>query len=264
MAAKAIITLTTDFGLKDNYVGVMKGVILGLNPEARLVDLGHELPPHDAFQAAFFIYSAHAYFPAGAIHLVVVDPGVGSERAILAIKTGGQIFIAPDNGLVSYILDVRPDFVARRIENQDLMLPAISRTFHGRDIMAPAAAHLSNGVALEAVGPETKDIVRLPTLKPELKPDLIQGRVIYVDRFGNLITNIPVSEVEARAGGGLVIQAGPVRLNALAPNYQTAAPGEYLAVGGSSGFLEIARNQKPAHRPPELTLGTPVLVRRHD
>ncbi|MBW2086610.1 MAG: SAM-dependent chlorinase/fluorinase [Deltaproteobacteria bacterium] len=255
----SVITLTTDFGLQDHFVGVMKGVIFRINPSVKLVDLVHELPPQGLTQAAFILLSAFPYFPAGTIHLGVVDPGVGTNRAVIAIQAENQTFVGPDNGLFSYVLDEAASFEARYIENPVLTLPEISRTFHGRDYMAPAAAHLSLGFAFKEVGPLATGPVRLAPLKPEIKPDFIEGRVVYIDRFGNLITNIPVKECN---GWNLDISAGSVTLKGLAPSYRAVKPGEYLAIAGSSGFLEIARSMGSAENSPDLTLETPVLIRR--
>jgi len=255
-----IITLTTDFGWRDNFVGVMKGVILGLNPRVTLVDLSHELPPHDPAQAAFSLYAAYHFFPEGTIHLAVVDPGVGSDRSIIIVKAFAHLFIAPDNGLLSYIIDQAPIFKAYRLENPALALGRVSRTFQARDLMAPAAAHLSLGFPLEKVGPETANPVRLPPLHPETHENKVIGRVVYVDRFGNLITNIPADLAADRPAAQMVIRIGAETINGLSSAYASARPGELLAVAGGSGFVEIARNRARAERPPDLTLGTPVVI----
>jgi len=253
-----IITLTTDFGLKDPYVGVMKGVLLAICPEARLVDLAHDLPPGNVEQAAFALLLARPYFPPGTVHLAVVDPGVGTERALVAIRTPDHFLVGPDNGLFSYFLEEARDWEARRLENKDLFLPEISRTFHGRDILAPAAAHLARGFDFSRVGPPAPDLVRLPALAPRVTPETATGRVVYVDRFGNLITNIPNRLCQDRP---LVLIAGPVALEGLARAYADVPPGRYLALPGSAGFLEIARNQGRAEQPEILTMGTEVVVR---
>jgi len=255
----SVITLTTDFGLKDHFVGVMKGVILTINPSAQLIDLAHDLPPQGLTRAAFVLLSSYSYFPIGTVHLGVVDPGVGGHRAIVAIQAENQLFVGPDNGLFSYVLDRVSSYEARYVTNPALRLSRVSRTFHGRDLMAPAAAHLSLGFAFEDVGPPAAGLVRLSPLQPEIKRDFIKGRVIYVDRFGNLITNIPNEECEDR---NLVITAGSVTIKGLAESYSSAESGQYLALAGSSGFLEIARSMDCAEEPPELTSGTPVLIKR--
>jgi S-adenosylmethionine hydrolase len=254
-----LITLTTDFGTKDYFVGIVKGVILGINPQAELVDLVHDLPPQGVLQAAFALFNAFTWFPEGTIHLAIVDPRVGSDRDILAVAADNHIFIAPDNGLLSYVLDNAKQYDARKVENQALFLANVSRTFHGRDIMAPVAAHLSLGFELESVGPKVGSPMLLPDLKPAIGRDSIEGRVIYVDRFGNLITNIPNRSIHDWKAA---ISAGPMEIQGLSLSYNSVQPGEYLAVEGSSGFLEIARNMGPAENPPGLTLGSPVRIRR--
>ncbi len=252
------ITLTTDFGTKDYYVGVLKGVILGINPAARLVDLVHDLPPQGVLQAAFALFNAFTYFSEGTIHLAVVDPGVGSDRAILAVRADGHLFISPDNGLLGYVLDNAKKYEIRKAENPALFLPNISHTFHGRDIMAPTAAHLSLGFEFEKVGPKIENPVILPNMKPDIQSDGIEGRVIYIDRFGNLITNIPNRSVQ---DDKMVISAGTVEIWKLSSSYDSVKPGEYLVVHGSSGFLEIAKNMGSAEDLPGLTLGTVVHIK---
>ncbi|MEW6262970.1 MAG: SAM-dependent chlorinase/fluorinase [Thermodesulfobacteriota bacterium] len=261
MTLAPIITLTTDFGYRDNFAGVMKGVILAINPGARVMDLTHGLPRHDVASAAFSLLTAVPHFPAGAIHVAVVDPEVGSPRAIAAVRTSDSLFLAPDNGLLSYILEKYPDHQARQVQCPDILPPLLSRTFHGRDVLAPAAAHLALGFPFENLGPEMNNLVRLPSLRAEVGPDSIKGRVIYVDGYGNLITNIPNHLVAAWPPRS-VISLGPVIITGLSPSYGTAPAGAWLAVAGSGGFLEIARNQGRAENPPALTVGTPVTVRK--
>lgn len=253
----AVITLTTDFGTSDNFVGVMKGVVLSIDPSARIVDLTHDLPRHDVTGAAFSLFCAYRYFPPGTIHVAVVDPGVGSNREIAAVKASGHVFIAPDNGLLSYILDEAPNHEARLVRNFALALESVSRTFHGRDIMAPAAAHLSRGVPFEKLGPSAAKLFRLPPLNAEISPNEIKGRVIHVDHFGNLITNILAAQVMSRP----IITMGTLTITGLSDSYSAVEPGAYLALAGSSGFLEIARNMGRAEKQPGLTVGSPVLVR---
>ncbi|MFH1136650.1 MAG: SAM-dependent chlorinase/fluorinase [Pseudomonadota bacterium] len=256
----AIITLTTDFGLADNFVGVMKGVILKINGAAKLVDLTHEIRPFDLASAAFALGSAYRFFPDDTVHLAVVDPGVGSARSILAVRAAGQFFIAPDNGLLSSILEEAPGFEARRVEEPDFWIHPVSRTFQGRDIMAPVAAHLSLGVKLARLGPLAEDIVRLPRPKVQSGPGRILGRVIYVDRFGNLITNIPEELAVRVEGRSPVVKVGGLTVTGFSRAYADRAPGEPLAVFGGSGNLEIARFQARAEAPPDLAAGTPVTL----
>lgn len=256
-----IITLTTDFGWRDNFVGVMKGVILSIHPKAIIVDLSHDLPPHDVASAAFSLFTAYSYFPDGTIHVAVVDPGVGTDRPMIGARTARHLFIAPDNGLLTYVLDACPPLQIRRIENRALCPGPLSATFHGRDLMAPAAAHLAEGASFELLGPLTDHVTRLAPLAAATGPDGIQGRVVYVDRFGNLITNIKTEDFRGKVP---VITAGSILIRGLSSAYASVGPGVYAAVAGSSGFLEIACHMDRAERPPKLTIGTPVSVRWAD
>ena len=169
------ITLLTDFGYRDNYVGVMKGVISSINPEAGIIDLTHDLPAHDIGAAAFSLFGAYRYFPAGTIHVAVVDPGVGSSRDVLAVRTEKWTFLAPDNGLLTYIMDEIKFFETRRVDSPDLMLSSVSQTFHGRDVFAPVAAHLSRGVAFDSLGPPAASPIKLPSLEPEIIPGALSA-----------------------------------------------------------------------------------------
>lgn len=256
-----VITLTTDFGLRDNFVGVMKGVICSLHPQARLIDISHEMPAHDIGTAAFCLATAYEYFPSGTVHLAVVDPGVGSEREILAVGAGDHFFVAPDNGLLSRILEREPGYEAHYIRNSGLCLPGVGRTFHGRDIMAPVAAHLALGFPLDRVGPQTDRVIMLPPLDLRIDDNALFGRIVYVDGFGNLITNIPNDRIPEDMAALAGTSAGPVTITGVARAYADVPAGAYLAVKGSAGFLEIARNMAPAERPPELTVGTAVEIR---
>lgn len=249
----SVITLTTDFGTRDNYVGVMKGVILALAPKARLVDLTHEIEPHATAEAAFCLLTAFSHFPPGAVHLAVVDPGVGASRAVCAAHAHGQFFIGPDNGLFTPILDRDPAARIRRVRHD----PPASRTFHGRDVMAPAAARLALGEPFEALGPVLENPVRLAWPTPEQKGRTTRGQVIHADRFGNLVTNIEPGHAPwdffelALAGRSLT---GP------APAYAAAPKGMPLALWASHGFLEIAVNQGSAQAFFKAGPGQEVLV----
>ncbi len=235
MAGKLIVLLT-DFGLKDHYVGVMKGVISGVCPEARLVDLTHEIPPQDVRAGAFVLGVAYRYFPEGTIFLGVVDPGVGTSRKGLLIEAGGYYFVGPDNGLFTWVVKKEGLSLAVELSNKSYFRPEISRTFHGRDIFAPVAAHLARGVPLLDFGPELKEIVMLPWPEPKEEGLFLRGAVIYVDRFGNLITNI--SEEKLRCPPKKVLYQG--REIPFFETYGLAPYGEPLALIGSEGFLEIA------------------------
>src|SRR5687767_8873684 len=198
-----IITLLTDFGARDYFVGAMKGVILSLNPEATIVDITHEIPPQDIQAAAFNLLACYRDFPAGTIHVAVVDPGVGSDRRAILVKCANQFFIGPDNGLFSWIREREGKFSAWQITNEQFFRNPVSSTFHGRDVFAPVAAALSKGVAPAEVGPPLERIVMLAPLLPRATADAIEGFLIHIDRFGNCITNFTseyISEERIAAG----------------------------------------------------------------
>lgn len=184
-----VITMLTDFGNENGYTGVMKGVILQIAPQARIIDITHDIPPLSISAAAFINEWSYGYFPVGAIHLCVVDPGVGTRRRILAVEYSGHLFVAPDNGLLTPILE-KENVAIRCASNQRYWLDKISNTFHGRDILSPLAAHLANGVALEEMGEIVSDPIRLHAIPPKINPDSIVCHVRYIDRFGNLITSL--------------------------------------------------------------------------
>ncbi len=233
-----IITLLTDFGLQDPYVGIMKGVIFGLCPEVRIVDITHGIPPQDVRAAAFVLAESVRYFPAGTVHCAVVDPGVGSSRAVLAAEAGGHLFTAPDNGILDMVFEQHPDHRVHEITDPDCFLKKISQTFHGRDKFAPAAAHLALGRSPELMGPPVSDPVRLKVHRPAVETDKITGEIIYIDRFGNGVTNI---------GHDLIDSRGPVTVNTAGQSipgpvnsYMDADRKSPLAIIGSFGRLEIA------------------------
>ncbi len=245
----ALITLTTDFGMRDAYVAQMKGVIASIAPLARVIDVTHEIPPFNVFHAAHVLRSLRGWFPPETIHVVVVDPGVGTDRRILLARTGGQFFLVPDNGVITFVhRDAAiEDLVV--VEDRRYFLPRISTTFHGRDIFAPVAAHLASGVKPQRFGRTTDRLELLPAdLQLVTDRTCVTGRVVYVDRFGNLVTNISEKDL-----GPLLHrpQAVEVRINEipigpLRSAYAEAAPGRPLALIGSTGFLEIAVNQGSA------------------
>ena len=233
-----IVTLTSDFGTADGYAGAMKGVILDRCPGARLVDLSHEVAPGDVAGASHLLGRATPFFPAGTVHLAVVDPGVGTSRRGLALQVGEQLYVGPDNGIFSDVLGLGGEVQACALENPDLWLPSPSPVFHGRDVFAPIAAHLARGGALSAVGSRVRaeSLVQLHRPAPRRTADGLQGQVVHVDRFGNLVTNLRhPSGVEA------VVEVAGHALR-LARTYGDVAAGELVAVVGSSGFVEIARN----------------------
>lgn len=247
--APAIITLLTDFGLHDAYVGMLKGVILGLNPAARLVDLSHGVPPQDVLAGAMLLRSAWRYFPAGTIHLAVVDPGVGTRRRALAALAAGHFFVGPDNGLLWPVLAAQSHFQAVSLENSRYFLPEISATFHGRDIFAPVAAHLSLGLPLASLGPPVAAPVPLRLPEPAFQEDLATGEIIALDHFGNLISNIPMARLHAwLAGRSVQVLIQDRLIPSLSQTYGQVPPGALLALEGSHGFLEIACRDGSAAR----------------
>ena len=259
---RPLITLLTDFGARDAYVASMKGVILSLNPHAVLVDLSHEVPPQDIRAGAFMLAEAAAYFPPGAIHLAVVDPGVGSRRRALAARCRGHYWVGPDNGLFHLIFSRAPDLAMVSLENPAYFRPRVSATFHGRDIFAPVAAHLSLGVDLDDFGPRLYDAVSLAFPEPIFGPEAIQGEIISVDRFGNLVSNIGAGDLTSWSGDRDVrLKAGSLTIEGLARTYADAAPGEFLALAGSHGFVEIACALDNAARRLQAGVGLAVSIR---
>ncbi len=240
-----IITVTTDFGLQDHYVGVMKGVIAGINPDARLIDISHEVRSYEVAHGAFVIAQAYRYFPAGTVHLVVVDPGVGSERRAIVAAAAGQFFVAPDNGVLSQVFE-REEHTVRVIDVDRFALKPTSRTFHGRDVFAPVAGRLSLGTPFEYVGEVTCDYVRLEPTTPKLiEPGHWRGRVLNIDRFGNIFTSFP-SELLERSPVGFRIELGEIEVATVAESYAAAPEGTPFIIAGSSGYLEVSINQGSA------------------
>jgi S-adenosylmethionine hydrolase len=253
-----LITLTTDFGTADHFAGAMKGVILGIAPRARIVDITHEIEPYAVNQAAFVIAQAWRYFPKRTVHVVVIDPGVGSARRPILAEAAGQFFIAPDNGVLSMIYDAAPHKV-RTISNPAVMNKIVSRTFHGRDVFAPAAAHLAQGVAPAKFGKLIQDYIRSSTLKPQLiAPNRYSGVILKVDRFGNLITNLHIDDFPEVKTRPFELRAGRERIHRLALTYAETAIGDMFAIVGSSGYLEIAANQASAANLLGCGAGAPV------
>jgi S-adenosylmethionine hydrolase len=254
-----IITLTTDFGTRDPYVGTMRGVIFTIASDARVVDLTHEIAKQQITEGALVLQACRDYFPSGTIHLAVVDPGVGGPRRPVVIESRRQFFIGPDNGIFSYVLDDS----ARGFElrNPSFQLSDPSDTFHGRDIFAPAAAHLSLGVEPARFGPEVRDFVRLEARKPVVYANTVRGEVIHVDSFGNLITNVSRELVDG-VGRGLpcVLEVSGRRIEGILRRYVDAAPGRLLALVGSAGLVEIAVRDGSARRKLGVGVGDPVVL----
>lgn len=252
-----VITLLTDFGLSDNFVGVMKGVILSINPAVTIVDITHEVPPQDIVTAAFLLDASWPYFPPGSIHVTVVDPGVGTARRAIAVETTQAIFLAPDNGLLTPILKRGQVRRVISLNNPHYWLPQVSNTFHGRDIFAPTAAHISLGVPLEDMGIVIEDPFLLDWPCPSKLPDgTIVGHILHIDRFGNLITNLKAEDLKER----VVIRVAGCQIQGLKKTFADVAIGEPVAYIGSTGYLEIAIRQGNAARTFNLHRGDKIYV----
>jgi S-adenosylmethionine hydrolase len=263
---RPLVALLTDFGTQDHYVGVMKGVILGICPEAALVDITHEVPPQDVAAAEAELAASYRYFPAGAIFLVVVDPGVGSARRPIAAEAGGFFFVAPDNGVLTAVFDETPPsrVVTLAQDRYALTRPrGAGVTFDGRDRFAPAAAWLARGESLAAFGPPVSAPVRLERVRASADAAGVSGVVVRVDRFGNLITNIDRAAIDRlRAGGAVTVEAAGRAIGDLVPAYADAPAGAVCALVSSSGHLEVAVNGGSAAAALGLGRGSPVRVRR--
>ena len=245
-----VISLITDFGTKDGYAGVMKGVILNINPQAILVDISHDVSPQDTSEAAFVLKNSYAYFPKDSIHLVVVDPGVGGKRKAILVDAGEHLFVGPDNGVFTHIYDCEKVDKVIELTNERYFLPNRSRTFHGRDIFAPVVAYLSMGLSPNTFGDECNDLITIENPQPVLEGGVIRGIVFHIDSFGNIITNIPEVLFRQSVGEGRYsIIAGEETIKAVKDSYSEVDDGEVLAIFGSSGYLEIAvRNQNGQER----------------
>lgn len=272
---RSVVTLTTDFGLNDSYVAAMKGVILGINPDAVLVDVTHSIEPQNVPQAAFVVGTVWSAFPEGTIHLVVVDPGVGTERRGLALKTPKATFVAPDNGVLTHVVrayggtgDVGPGqapgaakyLEAINLTNRAYWRAPVSPTFHGRDVFAPVAAHISRGVPVGEFGESVASVEMLPVVEPERRPDgSILGSIVHIDSFGNLIANIRCEKLTGKPWK-TVVEVGLRRIEGLGQTY--GETGGLIALAGSSGYLEIALAGGSAGKFLGARVGDPVLVRQ--
>jgi len=259
--ARPVIALVTDFGTRDHYAGTMKGVALSICPDATLVDITHEIAPHDVLGGALELAAAYRYFPAGTVFLVVVDPGVGSTRRGLAAEAGDYRFVAPDNGVLTLVFnDAAPRRVVELTERK-YARPSVSRTFEGRDRFAPAAAWLAKGVDLAGLGRGAGAIQRLDVPAPRVEADRLDGEILRVDRFGNLISNIDRRTFE-RFGTAIEITVGGHIVPRVVSTYADAAPGEICALFGSSDHLELAANGSSAAAALALGRGAAVHVAR--
>jgi len=263
----AIIALLTDFGTQDEYVGVLKGVISTINPTVTIIDVTHGIAPQNVVAAAYTLKAAYPFFPIGTIHLAVVDPGVGTRRDIVAVRCGGHLFLAPDNGLLAPILAEHSPEAGYRVENENLFRQPVSLTFHGRDVFAPVAAHLSNGLSLKALG-RPLDFDRLRPLRvqePEVtNAGMLEGQVVGVDRFGNLITNIGSRLLSGLEPEKIDILIGEHTISAMVDSYAQGAPGELLAIIGGRDCLEIAVNGASAFKFLNLAHGEIVRVKARE
>lgn len=261
-----VITLLTDFGVADGFIGVMKGVMLQIAPQARLIDISHDLPPFSIAGAAFLNQWSYGYFPQGTAHLCVVDPGVGTSRGMLAVQVSGHYFIAPDNGVLSPVLRINEPKTVVSITNKQYWMDKVSHTFHGRDIFSPVAAHLSAGVAIEEMGEINDAPILLPALELTFRDDSISCQIEYTDRFGNLITTLPDyrfhdwMEEKGINYKHLQIQAGDIMIDGISSSYGEKQAGELLAVFDGYNRLEISVNQGNAKIVTGLDYGDSVLL----
>jgi len=259
--ADPIVTLTTDFGTNDHLVGAMKGVILNINPAARIVDINHSVVPFDILDGALSLANAYSYFPSRTIHVVVVDPGVGTERRPVLVSGEKQFFVAPDNGVLSMIYE-REACSVRHITAEHYFLNPVSPTFHGRDIFAPTAGWLSKTFLTEAFGEVITDFVRFTMPKAKANGQAVKGVVLRVDAFGNLMTNLKAEDIPigALGGGAIKIAVNGKPVLKFASTFASGNPGEPIAVLGSAGFVEIAVNRGSAARTLGANRGAEVVL----
>ena len=262
----SVIALLTDLGSKDYFVGAMKGTVLSVNPDAKIVDITHEVPKYDVRRAALILAQAVKAFPEGTIFVTVVDPGVGTERKCVLLKTkNGLSFIAPDNGVLTLVAEQLGVDKIYEITNRELMMPEVSPTFHGRDIMAPVAAHLGLGVKPSEVGTELKEIKLLKLPRPTVTEIELRGRIMSIDDFGNLATNIDAATILkfARVGEALVVAvANKVLAVKFARTFGEAKPGGYLCYVGSSGMLELAKNMGDLANELKVKIGSKLSIQK--
>lgn len=261
---RSVVALLTDFGVRDHYAGTMKGVILGICPEATLTDITHEIGAHDVLEGALQLAASYKYFPAGTVFLAVVDPGVGSPRRGIAAEAGDYRFVAPDNGVLSVVLRETPPRRVVELSERRYARPTVTRTFEGRDRFAPAAAWLAKGTQLSALGRTITDYVRLELPALETKAEEIRGVVVHVDRFGNLVTNVDRRTFEAfsKPPGHIRILVSGRPVERLVSTYAEIGAGEVCALFGSSDHLELAANAESAANLLGLGKGAPIEIGR--
>jgi S-adenosylmethionine hydrolase len=263
-----LITLLTDFGTVDYFVGAMKGGILSVNPAARIVDITHDIAKHDIESGAFTLMGAYRTFPAATIHVAVVDPGVGSNRRAILVSAGEQFFVGPDNGLFSYIYEREPDARVFHLTNNNYFRQSVSQTFHGRDVFAPVAGALSTGVRPEMFGDEITDYVRLPRPVPVVTSGkTIEASIIHIDRFGNCVTNLTpdhITEAMFAAGASVMVNGRKITSYRRFYGEESAEPGELFVIRGSAGYLEIACDRASAARLLGAERGQGITVTRDE
>jgi S-adenosyl-L-methionine hydrolase (adenosine-forming) len=259
---RPVVALLTDFGTIDHYAGTMKGVVLTICPDVTLVDISHDVTPQDVFGASLELAAAYKYFPSGTIFLVVVDPGVGSSRRGIAVDIGDYRFVAPDNGVLTSVLDEHPAKKIVELTERKYARPTVSRTFEGRDRFAPAAAWLAKGIDVSALGRSAGAIHRLEIPQPRVADDRIDGEVVRVDRFGNLITNVDRRAFDKLAEAPVDVRVGAHAVGRVVATYADVGAGEVCALFGSTGHLEVAANGASAARVLDLGRGAPVHVAR--
>jgi S-adenosylmethionine hydrolase len=260
---RPVIALLTDFGSRDHYAGAMKGVALGICPDATLIDITHDILPHDVLGGALELAASYKYFPAGTIFLVVVDPGVGSSRHGIAAEAAGYRFVAPDNGVLSLVFKEAPPKRVVELTERRYARPTVSRTFEGRDRFAPAAAWLAKGIELSGLGRPLSSWQTLNVPDPIVDDTMVSGEVLRVDRFGNLVTNVDRRTFDRFAGaGGIEIKAGTHAVDKVVATYAEAETGTTCALFGSTEHLEIAVNGGSAAERLQLARGAPVTISR--
>lgn len=264
MTKPQIVTLLTDFGTRDPYVAAMKGVLLGAAPKAQIVDISHEIPPHDVLAASFVLAQAAPYFPKDTLHVVVVDPGVGTDRRLLAARMGQQTFLMPDNGIITFIAQFMPLEELVLVRNGEFLPANVSATFQGRDILAPVAGQILNGLDLRRLGPRPDTYKSLSLPEPVGNDESMVGQVIYIDHFGNVISNLPVNAIRISFDDPERVQVfcnetpvGPIR-----DTYGEVEKSQPLALINSMGLLEIAVNQGRASDVFHVKVGDPVRLVR--
>lgn len=253
-----IIALLTDFGTKDYFVGAMKGVILSINNNVRIIDITHEIPPQDINSASFTLNACYNNFPEQTIFVAVVDPGVGSDRRAILVETDKYCFIAPDNGLLSFVFDTKDNFRVYELSDERFFNKPVSKTFHGRDIFSPAAAYLSNGIKPIEFGKEIKDFVYNKTDQPtKINEEMIEAEIIHIDHFGNLVTNLKREDLPKK----FTLSLNDKKIEKFRDYFAGAEKGELFMIYGSSEFLEIVSNQDSAQNILKVEVGQKVLIK---